>query len=800
MRPFSWIGLVVILGCPSFAIAADGMIDLANAVVIHGPLDAKPRDHGFMTILSVEAGVRRLAWPTRLGWEQRQDRPVIALGIRSDDLEWTGPFADRLGKGPWPVGPEGYRIETDPSIPAVIVIGNDERGALLGAGRLLREIRFGPGQALLPSAFRETAAPRIGLRGHQLGYRAKTNSYDAWDKTTWFRYIHELVVFGANAVELIPPRTDDNLDSPHFPIPPLKMLTEMTGICDLYGLETWLWFPVMDPVDTDASKVEPLLKEWDEVFKACKRLDAVFVPGGDPGSIPPTPLFGFLEKAAGVLRETHPRAELWVSPQGFDAERMAEFLELARTEPKWLAGIVFGPQVRMPLAELRKALPQKLPIRAYPDITHSRQCQHPVPDWDLAYAVTEGRESINPRPQAMARLVKAYQPDTLGFITYSEGCNDDVNKAVWSALGVDPDADLLEVLRQYGRYFLGDRYAESIPQVILGLERNWSGPLLTNGSVESTFSALQTLERDATPADRLNWRFQQLLYRGYYDAYVRDRLIQESLLQHQAMDALRQAPRTGSDVAMRRATTILDRALTEPVGLSRRDRLFELGEALYQSIRMQLSVAKYQAIAAERGANLDTVDTPLNDRLWINAWFDREVRRLPSEPDRLAALDRLVNRQAVKPGGFHDVLGDPGHSPHLVRLPSYDDDPMFVQAPFRGFALRTDLPVAWRSNAMTFYDAPLTLRYEGLHPESRYRVRVVYSGDSPRAQMRLLADEVEVHPFLDKPDPVSPVTFAIPTSATADGRLTLTWNQTPGRGGNGRGCQVAEVWLEPLDP
>ena len=25
----------------------------------------------------------------------------------------------------------------------------------------------------------------------------------------------------------------------------------------------------------------------------------------------------------------------------------------------------------------------------YPDITHSRQCQYPVPDWDLAYALTK---------------------------------------------------------------------------------------------------------------------------------------------------------------------------------------------------------------------------------------------------------------------------------------------------------------------------------------------------------------------------------------------------------------------------
>ena len=44
-----------------------------------------------------------------------------------------------------------------------------------------------------------------------------------------------------------------------------------------------------------------------------------------------------------------------------------------------------------------------------------------------------------------------------------------------------------------------------------------------------------------------------------------------------------------------------------------RARVFALAEALFQSIRMQLSVARYKAIAVDRGATLDTVDAPLNN-------------------------------------------------------------------------------------------------------------------------------------------------------------------------------------------
>ena len=36
----------------------------------------------------------------------------------------------------------------------------------------------------------------------------------------WEQYIRDLAVFGCNAVELIPPRSDDDADSPLFPLPP----------------------------------------------------------------------------------------------------------------------------------------------------------------------------------------------------------------------------------------------------------------------------------------------------------------------------------------------------------------------------------------------------------------------------------------------------------------------------------------------------------------------------------------------------------------------------------------------------
>ena len=210
------------------------------------------------------------------------------------------------------------------------------------------------------------------------------------------------------------------------------------------------------------------------------RLDAVFVPGGDPGHTAPSVLMPLLEKEAEVLRKHHPHAQMWVSTQGFDKAWLDEFYAIVAKEPEWLTGVVYGPHTRDDLHATRAAVPKRYPIRHYPDITHTRECQFPVPSWDLAFASTEGREPINPRPRQYTTMFRATQNETVGFIAYSEGCNDDVNKFVWNALGWDQETPVVETLRQYSRFFLGERYTDTFAQGLLALEKNWEGPLLTN--------------------------------------------------------------------------------------------------------------------------------------------------------------------------------------------------------------------------------------------------------------------------------------------------------------------------------
>ncbi len=796
----SWIALLLVFGTAFCSAAGAGeprtetATELANAVVFIPERAGRVEKKAANVLVEEVANRSQVHWKLTHKWPDDPAAVVVAVGTEPELRSQHPGLDDLLSHTLATRGAEGYRIRAADDGRTVLVAGNDPRGALFGVGRLLCELRMTTGHVRLPHGFRISTAPRYPLRGHQLGYRPKTNSYDAWDLDQWDRYIRDLAVFGTNAIELIPPRSDDDADSPHFPRPPLEMMAGMSRLADDYGLDVWVWYPALDADYNDPKTVDFALREWSDVLRTLPRLDAVFVPGGDPGHTRPKLLMALLAKQVESLRRHHPKVQMWVSPQGFTQEWLDEFVQVLRERPNWLTGVVYGPQVRVTVPELRKLVPDQYPIRLYPDITHSLMCQYPVPDWDLAFASTQGREGINPRPLGEAAIFRAYQDQAIGFLTYSEGCNDDVNKFVWSGLGWNPDADVTNVLRQYSRYFLGDRYTEGFAQGLLALERNWQGPLLTNASVETTLRQFQDMERAASPRDLLNWRFQQALYRAYYDAYVRDRLIAETAQEAEALGVLRQAGAAGSLRAMEQAEAILDRAVTHPTAVDRRARVHELAEALYQSIRMQLSVARYKAIAVGRGANLDTMDVPLNNRVWLERQFD-ELRGLRVESERRRGIDALLNRTDPGPGGFYDALGDPANQPHLVRGPGFERDPDFRRSALVGFGTRPGEPLFWSRNAQSLYDGPLAMHYDGLDRSARYRVRVVYAGDNFQPRVRMEADDQEVHPLMKKPNPVHPIEFDIPQEATLDGSVTLRWNEEPGRGGNGRGCQVSEVWL-----
>jgi hypothetical protein len=781
--------------------AAEPDLDLSRAVVVTRPDLPRPAEKAVRMLLEEVDKRAMILWERSEKWPQGKT-PVIVVGLADvvhDLLDRQGVKRAAAAK----LAPEGYQIgvSLDSAAPIVWVAGSDARGVLYGVGRLLRELRMERRKVTLPTGFQEQSAPQTALRGHQLGYRPKTNSYDGWTVALWEQYIRDLAVFGVNAIELIPPRSDDAADSPLFPLPPLRMMIEVSRLADEYGMDVWVWYPAMDRDYADPKTVELAINEWGEVFRALPRLDAVFVPGGDPGHTRPKVLFDLLEKQTANLHRYHPRATMWMSPQSFTATWMDEFYELVGRNPPWLSGIVFGPQVRVTLPKLRAAVPGRIPIRDYPDITHSLRCQYPVPDWDLPLAMTEGREVCNPRPVQTAHYFRYDREHTFGFITYSEGCHDDLNKIVWSALGWNANADLTVVLQQYGRYFIGPALGDRFARGLFALERNWVGAVADNAGIDETLKLFRQMETEAGPREKLNWRFQQALYRAYYDAYIRARLKHETAAMDAALNKLGEAPTVGAHKAIAGALAALDAVGQQPPAPELRARLGELAEALFQSIRAQLSVKKYHAIALGRGANFDSVDIPLTDVLWLRTELTA-IAKLPDEAARRARLDALLHRTDPGPGGFYDNFGDPRRRPHLDRGLGWEKDPGYYDSVLTSFTVRGEpppaLPRAWWRFGQTHYDTPLRANYDGLDPGATYRVRVVY-GPLEGRRIRLTAgDGHEVHSYLNKS--FEPVEFDVPGQAIRQGRLTLTWSPEPGAGGAGRGCPVAEVWLLKRPP
>jgi hypothetical protein len=815
---------------PAWATAESGttLVQLHDASVLLSRT-ATERESRAAKVL-VEEVARRCGITWSVANSRSGNSPTIVLATRASvgSLGHHFSFDEEGVRG---LKPDGFLLETgqDSSGTWIAVLGADERGLLFAVGKLLRLIRFSRQAAALPkilpnAQLRIRSNPRYPLRGHQLGYRPKTNAYDGWNVDMWDQYIRDLAIFGTNAIELMPPRSDDLPDSPHFPLPPQEMLVKMSQIADDYDLDVWVWYPAMDPDYSNPQTVEAAIKEWAGVLHDLPRLDAIFVPGGDPGHTEPKYLLGLLEKQKESLRQTHPKVQMWVSPQGFSADWMNEFVDILR-EPHtqtWLDGVVFGPQSRLSAEEFRRAIPERYPIRFYPDITHSVGCQYPVPDWDIALALTEGREVINPRPEDQANILHRGLPSTVGFITYSEGCNDDVNKFLWSALGWDPEQPVIAALREFSRYFIGAPQEDGFAQGLMDLERNWRGSLATNDQTEITMQSFRQLEGEASPDVLENWRWQQALYRAYYDAFVRRRLLEEMGQYSRALDTLSRVTQLGWSalppnigqapspapahhldpvMLIDAALEILAEPMRDPEAQVLRSRVTELGYALFVSIHMQLAVERYQGEAVVRGADLDTLDSPLTDAPWLRRQL-LEIKTMNGPDKQVDAIRELINRTNPGPGGFYDELGNIANRPHLLCGAGWAKDPEFRYTPQIGFAYPDqwgdEAPLAWKHWAEPLYDAPLQMRYEGLDPDRDYRVRVVYSGSGPRFKIRLAAnDNIEIHPYIVRSWPPAPQEFAIPRSATSSGTLTLSWTRESGLGGNGVGCQVAEVWVLP---
>lgn len=785
-------GLVVVLSVLFAAVGAtpadaDTEPDLTRATVVVRDAGAAPLvERTAAQVLTEETEKRTgMRWSIETTWPKEGWAVAILSGNAADLHGVPVPEAVRTKK------PESYGIATDlsrPERPVLWIVGADGRGALFGVGRVLRSLAMRRGRIRLTAPLNVVSAPDFPIRGHQLGYRATANSYDGWTPAMFEQYVRELALFGANSVEGIPFQdTRPTVNS----YPRDRMNVDLSRICEKYGQDYWLWAPADFDLKDEAHRVKAL-REHEELFKDCPTLTGVFVAGGDPGDNPAELVIPYLADLAGLLARTHPTAKVWLSLQGYSGQQQDYVYRwIEKERPAWLGGLVAGPS-SPPVADVRARLPKQYALRDYPDITHSVRCQFPVPWWDPAYAFTLGRECVNPRPIFFSRVIRDTAPFTDGFISYSDGVHDDVNKVLWTALAWDRSADLNTVLTEYCRVFFGPEVAEQAAAGLFAFERDWEGALATNGGVDATYALWHGLEQRA-PGLKSNWRWQMCLLRAYYDLYTRQRLRYESGLEEEADAALLTARTANSETAIAHALKILARAETAPIRKDLSSRIAQLCDDLFRSIVLQTSVEKYHASGSERGCVLDFLNYPLNNRWWLEDELAK-VRKLDSETERVERLETLAKWENPGPGSFYDDIGNVAKSPHEVRneklaAPLLDADNMVL--PGLMFWVGND-PLA-RSRQSWFSDEgwPAALKYAALDPRADYVVRTTGCGDC-----LLRVNGVRIAPTLDGRKIGELKEFPIPRGLYRDGSITLTFDPTFEPNLNWRvQSRLTEVWL-----
>jgi len=750
-------------------------IDLSKATIIASKTIKSPVRETEIRVLQEEVAKRtgiNLGMSSMIG-----KTPVIVLATIQDNEVGGLAVPKRAGNDLPETKPEGFRIFQNRSGGHEILwlVGADERGVLFAIGQFLRTAELTKKKISFNSRNEIATSPAYAIRGHQVGYRNTANSWDAWNPAQFETYFRELALFGANSIENIPFH-DDPL-GPNMKFPRDFMNQKMSEICHNYGLGYWAWTPA-DVDLSDPVKFKAEVQKHADFYKSCIRLDGIFFPGGDPGSNHPKYVMPFLKEVAAELHKYHPKAGMWVSLQGFSDDQVDYFYEyLEKYSPDWLAGVATGPS-SPDLAATRYRLPKKYKHRHYPDLTHTIRCQYPTENWDQAFALTEGREICNPQPFYYAKIHNRFASLTDGFLSYSDGVHDDVNKDIWSQMSWNPEKDVRQVLAEYSRFFFGSSVAEAGADGILALERNWVGPVEENGGIETTFAFWQNLEIKH-PELKGNWRWQQLVMRSYYDTFVKRRKAYEQNLEKEANQILAQAGLTGSDNAMQEALNVVNKADKEPISPELRQKIVDYCEALFQSIGMQTSVKKYNASGEERGAILDFLDYPLNNRWWLADEFAK-IRKMATEKEKLDRLEIIRTWENPGPGSYYDNISNISKGIHVKTTTEDATD----------FAWWDDGMSRRRLSTQLFQNFP-KLEYTDLDPNGHYTIRIAGFGE---ALLRVNGERIA--PTIYNKGYEEFKEFPLTPKYVSSGKLEVTFDQPEESKLNWRSqSKVSDIWL-----
>lgn len=519
-----------------------------------------------------------------------------------------------------------------------IISAKTIRGLIFGYSLLLRKTTFLNGQIRLTQDIEGTHTPQKKIRGHQVGYRTTPNTYDAWDYHDYLRYQLDMMAFGANTIEHNGSKSGKEFKNKLMRYEQEEFLIEASILADSVDMDVSLWH-----ANSDDQPEEEALAERHKLYSLMKRLDYLFVPGGDPGSMQADDFINRCTKIAEIYKNNHPYGEMHISAQAPHCyKNWGEiFINQLSAEPDSIDKVIMGPNHAYPMHELREKVPAKYPLRFYPDITHNLRCEYPVSfqqdDWHFAFCNTLSREAVNPRPTELRTLNRIFSPYTIGGVSYSEGVHDDVNKAVWSALEWNKDADLREILLDYSRFFMYGVPEDEITDIIFLLEKSWQGDPIENPCIDIAYNSLCKLKESYSSLND-NWRFMLLYFRGCCDKLVKMRREFDIELCNKALPLAK-------NLRVAEALDVLNTPFSQEY-LSLRSTIDKTAEKLFYLIGIQLDVEHYYADSWERGATLETIDNNVSDKAFLISKL--QIAQKLSEHEQEDFISVLVNRNKTE--------------------------------------------------------------------------------------------------------------------------------------------------------
>lgn len=673
----------------------------------------------------------------------------------------------------------------------IIITAKTIRGLIFGYSLFLRKCTFSNGVITLIKNISGKYSPQKKIRGHQVGYRTTPNTYDAWNYEQYFRYYLDMMAFGSNTVEHNGTRPKGNFKNRLMKYGQEEFLAEASRLADTVDLDVSLW-----QANNSWETEEEALAQSEKLYADMPRLNIVFPPGGDPGELPADEFLERCKKTERILKKYHPHGKVQPSAQApHSIKDWGEvFCKGLQNEPEEINAVIMGPNHAFPIHELRKRIPEKYPMRFYPDITHNLRCEYPVnfqqDDWHYSLAATLSRESVNPRPTELRTLHRIFSPYTIGSVSYSEGVHDDLNKAVWSALEWDCNTDLREIVLDYVRLFMYGADEEKITDCIFLLEKNWQGAPEENPCIDLCYKMFCELLKEY-PALSGNWRFLQLYFRACCDKLVKMRRVFELKLCKDATEELK-------NHRLSSALEILNTPFNFQYSLIRSE-IGTLAEKLFELIGLQLDVEHYCADSWERGAVLETIDNNVTDKAFLIKKIEYALTL--NENEKNAFIDRLISCRSCNNGEIYFSVALHG----LNTLGTCQSGEFYMD-------VYADKPIAKELSmpmSMTkVYDHfSFKALFGGFKADMDYTLKIAYKTDiNPQIEHhRVIANGVTVYDgkqYGGKKDPAfdremlaegfESAEYTLPKNLFINGTLELEIKEDID------GFKLCELWLKPV--